>query len=156
MLNFLGGPDTHQFPLMSQAHLLVVWQELSASWGSFPLSCWPPTTPWEGPSLPDWVQGPGVATPWTGPGDGSHPLCHRLPQSPPCCQSHSRTWGGVLQPRLTCTHARVHTLCRPAQGTGQLRAEHTAPLNGTSGQRGAPCCPFCDMWFLLSSLPGEE
>lgn len=129
MLNFLGGPDTHRFPLMSQAHLLVVWQEPSASWGSFPLSCWPPTTPWEGPSLPDWVQGPGVATPWTGPGDGSHPLCHRLPQSPPCCQSHSRAWGGVLQPRLTHTHTRAcaHTMpASPGNRAAQSRA-HGAP-----------------------------
>lgn len=129
MLNFLGGPDTHRFPLMSQAHLLVVWQEPSASWGSFPLSCWPPTTPWEGPSLPDWVQGPGVATPWTGSGDGSHPLCHHLPQSPPCCQSHSRAWGGVLQPRLTHTHthACAHTMpASPGNRAAQSRA-HGAP-----------------------------
>lgn len=54
------------------------------------------------------------------------------------------------------THTHVHTLCWPAQGTGRLRAEHTAPLDGTSGWHGVPCCPFCDVWFLLSSLPGEE
>lgn len=151
VLHFLGAPDVHRFPSWVRP---TCWFFCRNCLPARALSLWaaahPPLPPsLEEPSLPDWVQDMRVAMPWTVPGDGSHPLCHRLPQSPPCRQFHSRAWDRVLQPGLR--HTCVHTLCWPAQGTGQFRA-----LMGQVDSMGCPAVPSVMCGFCSRLSQGKS
>lgn len=107
-------------------------------------NCWrnPPTQTWVKRWWPHFLR--------TVPGDGSYPLPHRPPQSPPSANS-TPGWGR-LPPAWP--HTPAHT-CFPGQprGPGQPRP-FLAPLDGVSGLLHAP---LCFLWRVPAlTHPGEE
>lgn len=145
VLNFLGSPETRRFPLMSQAHLSILLQELSASCISF--SC---LQSLEKPSHPHSGGDDGGHT-FSGPcQEMAHILFITAPSPPPPRVLHvsNSTLGCGLCSSSLVSHAYAHT-----RFPGQPRNQVPATAIGLSVHTHSP---FWDVWFLLSSLPGGE